>query len=81
MLSLILTVFFVHIAIYLINTIGASTVDNLVRISAKEVRTSRTFATSIAQADTCTVMAPVPSFTDTDITHRAQTAAAEASGA
>lgn len=32
MLSLILTVFFVHIAIYLINTIGASTVDNLVRI-------------------------------------------------
>lgn len=31
MLSLIWTVFFVHVAIYLVNTIGASTVDNLVR--------------------------------------------------
>ncbi|OQE36188.1 hypothetical protein PENCOP_c012G05126 [Penicillium coprophilum] len=29
MLSLVLTVFFVHIAIYLVNTIGASTVDSL----------------------------------------------------
>jgi hypothetical protein len=32
MLSLILTVFFVHVAIYLVNTIGASTVDSLVCI-------------------------------------------------
>lgn len=30
MLSLIWTVLFVHIAIYLVNTIGASTIDNLV---------------------------------------------------
>ncbi|KAI9038490.1 guided entry of tail-anchored proteins factor 1 [Aspergillus affinis] len=29
MLSLIWTVFFVHVAIYLVNTIGASTIDNL----------------------------------------------------
>lgn len=31
MLSLVLTVLFVHIAIYLVNTIGASTIDGLVR--------------------------------------------------
>lgn len=31
MLSLIWTVFFVHVAIYLINTIGASTIDGVVR--------------------------------------------------
>lgn len=30
MLSLVLTVFLVHLAIYLINTIGATTIDNLV---------------------------------------------------
>ena len=30
MLSLVLTVFFVHVAIYLVNTIGASTIDSLV---------------------------------------------------
>lgn len=30
MLSLILMVLFVNIAIYLVNTIGASTIDNLV---------------------------------------------------
>ncbi|OJJ44795.1 hypothetical protein ASPZODRAFT_71287 [Penicilliopsis zonata CBS 506.65] len=30
MLSLVLTVLFVHVAIYLVNTIGASTIDNLV---------------------------------------------------
>ncbi|KAJ5683251.1 CHD5 domain protein [Penicillium macrosclerotiorum] len=29
MLSLVLTILFVHIAIYLVNTIGASTIDNL----------------------------------------------------
>lgn len=33
MLSLILTVFFVHVAIYLVNTIGAATIDGLVRTS------------------------------------------------
>ncbi|KAK1139585.1 GET complex subunit get1 [Aspergillus melleus] len=32
MLSLIWTVFFVHVAIYLVNTIGASTIDNLLWI-------------------------------------------------
>lgn len=31
MLSLVLTILFVHIAIYLVNTIGASTIDSLVR--------------------------------------------------
>lgn len=31
MLSLLVTVFMVHLAIYLINTIGASTIDNLVK--------------------------------------------------
>ncbi len=31
MLSLVLTILFVHIAIYLVNTIGASTIDGLVR--------------------------------------------------
>lgn len=30
MLSLVLTIFFVHIAIYLVNTIGATTIDTLV---------------------------------------------------
>ena len=30
MLSLVLTVFFVNVAIYLVNTIGATTIDNLV---------------------------------------------------
>lgn len=34
MLSLVLTVLFVNIAIYLVNTIGASTIDNLVRFPA-----------------------------------------------
>lgn len=33
MLSLVLTILFVHIAIYLVNTIGASTIDGLVRRS------------------------------------------------
>jgi hypothetical protein len=40
MLSLILTVFFVHVAIYLVNTIGASTIDNLVRHLRKPVTSS-----------------------------------------
>lgn len=31
MLSLVLIVFFVHLAIYLVNTIGAATIDSLVR--------------------------------------------------
>lgn len=31
MLSLILIIFFVHLAIYLVNTIGAATIDSLVR--------------------------------------------------
>jgi hypothetical protein len=30
MVSLILTIFFVHVAIYLVNTVGASTIDTLV---------------------------------------------------
>lgn len=30
MLSLVLTVLFVHIAIYLVNTVGATTIDTLV---------------------------------------------------
>lgn len=34
MLSLVLTILFVHIAIYLVNTIGASTIDALVRLSS-----------------------------------------------
>jgi hypothetical protein len=34
MLSLVLTILFVHIAIYLVNTIGASTIDALVRVSS-----------------------------------------------
>lgn len=33
MLSLILTVFFVHVAIYLVNTIGATTIDSLVSLT------------------------------------------------
>lgn len=32
MLSLVLMILFVHIAIYLVNTIGASTIDLLVRL-------------------------------------------------
>lgn len=32
MLSLVLTILFVHIAIYLVNTIGATTIDSLVRL-------------------------------------------------
>lgn len=35
MLSLVLTVFFVNVAIYLVNTIGASTIDQLVRIPSQ----------------------------------------------
>lgn len=38
MLSLVLTVLFVNIAIYLVNTIGASTIDNLVRASSSMAR-------------------------------------------
>lgn len=30
MLSLILTIFFIHVAIYLVNTVGATTIDTLV---------------------------------------------------
>ncbi|KAJ5542042.1 CHD5-like protein [Penicillium sp. DV-2018c] len=46
MLSLVLTVFFVHLAIYLVNTIGASTIDNLVwllylRLPTPTARTAR----------------------------------------
>ncbi|KAJ5882118.1 CHD5-like protein [Penicillium soppii] len=46
MLSLILTVFFVHVAIYLVNTIGASTVDSLLwllylRLPTPTSRTAR----------------------------------------
>jgi hypothetical protein len=32
MLSLIFMVLFVHVAIYLVNTIGATTIDSLVRL-------------------------------------------------
>lgn len=31
MLSLVLTVFFLNVAIYLVNTVGATTIDSLVR--------------------------------------------------
>ncbi|CAG8064566.1 unnamed protein product [Penicillium olsonii] len=46
MLSLILTVFFVHVAIYLVNTIGASTIDQLLwllylRLPTPTSRTAR----------------------------------------
>ncbi|KAJ5144078.1 CHD5-like protein [Penicillium bovifimosum] len=46
MLSLVLTVFFVHLAIYLVNTVGASTIDNLVwllylRLPTPTARTAR----------------------------------------
>ncbi|KAJ5570420.1 CHD5-like protein [Penicillium hispanicum] len=40
MLSLVLTVFFVHIAIYLVNTIGASTIDNLLWLLYLKLPTS-----------------------------------------
>jgi hypothetical protein len=38
MLSLVLTILFVHIAIYLVNTIGASTIDSLVCRSLIQLR-------------------------------------------
>ncbi|KAI9924001.1 hypothetical protein ASPWEDRAFT_101176 [Aspergillus wentii DTO 134E9] len=40
MLSLILTVFFVHVAIYLVNTIGATTIDSLLWILYLKLPTS-----------------------------------------
>ncbi|OJJ71446.1 hypothetical protein ASPBRDRAFT_127666 [Aspergillus brasiliensis CBS 101740] len=40
MLSLLWSVFFVHVAIYLVNTIGASTIDNLLWLLYLKVPTS-----------------------------------------
>jgi hypothetical protein len=40
MLSLILTIFFVHVAIYLVNTVGASTIDTLLWILYLKLPTS-----------------------------------------
>ncbi|PYH97581.1 CHD5-like protein [Aspergillus ellipticus CBS 707.79] len=40
MLSLLWTVFFIHVAIYLVNTIGASTIDNLLWLLYLKVPTS-----------------------------------------
>ncbi|PKX93171.1 guided entry of tail-anchored proteins factor 1 [Aspergillus novofumigatus IBT 16806] len=40
MLSLILTIFFVHVAIYLVNTVGATTIDTLLWILYLKLPTS-----------------------------------------
>lgn len=87
MLSLVLTVFFVHVAIYLVNTIGASTIDGLVCIQQSHLWALRSFPAPphtyivILNADTTllvTVMAPLPKTADINLTDCTQAAAVEA---
>lgn len=91
MLSLVLTVLFVHIAIYLVNTIGASTIDALVcsvmsRLSRvgigigqpQDLVIRRGMASADSRSFQHLVMAPLPEDTDINLSKCARTAEKEA---
>jgi hypothetical protein len=73
MLSLILTVFLVHVAIYLVNTIGAATIDGLVRSSRLSITLNQ--ANSRPPA-----MAALPQTAERNLAESARTEPAEARG-